>query len=161
MNRYFYIDAEGKQKGTFSSEELKEEPICANTLIWTQGWSKWVLASEIPELQNMCHPMPAMQSNVLPISPHPSPNPYQAFVVTPTQPSSSNGIGVAGFVLAVISAFLGWIPFLGWLLWFLGLIFSFAGIFKKPRGLAIAGLCISLIWIILVLFLGAFGLLLK
>lgn len=27
MNRYFYIDSEGKQKGTFSPEELKSENI--------------------------------------------------------------------------------------------------------------------------------------
>ncbi len=56
----------------------------------------------------------------------------------------SNGIGTAGFVLALISLFLGWIPFLGWVLWILGLIFSFIGVFKKPAGLAIAGLIISL-----------------
>ena len=63
----------------------------------------------------------------------------------------SNGTGTAGFVLAIIAIFLGWVPVLGWILWFLGLILSFAGIFKQPRGLAITGLIISLIDLILLI----------
>ncbi|MGV8994089.1 MAG: hypothetical protein ACOH1O_08310 [Flavobacterium sp.] len=63
----------------------------------------------------------------------------------------SNGIGTAGFVLSIIAIFLGWIPFLGWLIWLLGLILSFAGVFKNPKGLAIAGLVISFIGIILLI----------
>ena len=62
-----------------------------------------------------------------------------------------NGVGTAGFVLALIALFLGWIPVLGWIIWALGIILSFFGIFKEPRGLAIAGLIISLIGIILLL----------
>ena len=59
--------------------------------------------------------------------------------------SRSNGLGTAGFVLALIALFLGWI------VWLLGLIFSACGMFKAPRGLAIAGLVISLIGVILLL----------
>ncbi|AEK23593.1 hypothetical protein [Capnocytophaga canimorsus] len=76
------------------------------------------------------------------------------------QPKKSNSMGIAGFVMALISWILVWIPVFGWIagiiFWFLGLIFSFIGIFRKPRGLAIAGLIISLIWIIFfVLFIAA------
>ncbi|MBR2136286.1 MAG: hypothetical protein IJ855_08750 [Bacteroidales bacterium] len=67
------------------------------------------------------------------------------------QPSRSNGIGIAGFILALLSLLLGWIPILGWIVWFLGLVFSLVGIFRKPRGLAVAGLIISLLAIILIL----------
>lgn len=63
----------------------------------------------------------------------------------------SNGLGTAGFVLALIALFLGWIPVVGWIMWLLGLIFSACGIFKAPRGLAIAGLVISLLGMILLL----------
>ena len=41
MNRYFYIDTEGKQKGTFSPEELRMEQIKRDTLVWTQGMEQW------------------------------------------------------------------------------------------------------------------------
>lgn len=37
MNRYFYIDSEGKQKGAFLPEELKKEPITKDSLVWAQG----------------------------------------------------------------------------------------------------------------------------
>jgi len=63
----------------------------------------------------------------------------------------SNGVGVAGFVLALIALFLGWVPVLGWILWVVGLILSFVGVFKKPKGLAIAGLIISFIGILMIL----------
>lgn len=63
----------------------------------------------------------------------------------------SNGTGTAGFILAIIAIFLGWVPILGWILWLLGLILSFAGVFKQPKGLAIAGLIISLIDLILLI----------
>lgn len=80
-------------------------------------------------------------------------------IIIHQQVKKSNGTGTAGFVLALIGLFLGWIPVLGWILWILGLIFSFVGIFKKPKGMAIAGLVISLIDIILILTV--FGVLLE
>lgn len=69
--------------------------------------------------------------------------------------SESNGLGIAGFVISLLALFLGWIPFLGWFLWLLGVIFSFIGVFKKPRGFAIAGLVISFIVVILLIFVFA------
>ena len=157
MARYFYIDAEGKQKGTFSAEELKKENTHKETLVWTQGWQKWMPICEVPELQNICYAasFPPAPPAILPETKSSSQVVYQPVFSHPIQSTPSNGVGVTGFVLAVISIFLWWLPFLGWLIWFLGLIFSFAGIFRKPRGLAIAGLCISLIGIVFLLFLGA------
>ena len=70
----------------------------------------------------------------------------------------TNGIGIAGFVLAIIAIFVGWVPFIGWLVWALGALFSFIGIFKSPRGLAIAGLAISFVGLIFMIFV--FGVLL-
>lgn len=74
--------------------------------------------------------------------------PQQTYYVE--QPRKSNGLGVAGFILAIIALFLGWIPVIGWVIWFLGLLFSFIGVFKAPRGLAIAGLIISLIALLVI-----------
>ncbi len=69
------------------------------------------------------------------------------------EPTQSNGIGIAGFILSVLAIFVGWVPFLGWLVWVLGLILSFIGVFKAPKGFAIAGLIISLIGVVLFIFL--------
>ena len=63
----------------------------------------------------------------------------------------SNGMGTAGFVLALLALFLGWVPVVGWILWVLGLIFSCVGVFRTPKGLAIAGL----LGVILLLFVFA------
>lgn len=74
--------------------------------------------------------------------------------------SQSNTMGIAGFILAIVSLFIGWIPFLGWIVWLLGLIFSIVGVTKEPKGFAIAGLIISFLGIILliILFMGILSL---
>jgi hypothetical protein len=63
-----------------------------------------------------------------------------------------------GFILALISLISGFLPTAGWpawihvvtwVIWGAGLILSFIGIFKHPKGFAIAGLIISLFDIIL------------
>ena|SRR5690554_1177775 len=51
MNRYFYIDAEGNQKGTFTALELKQESVKRDTLVWTQGMEQWKRAEEVDELR--------------------------------------------------------------------------------------------------------------
>jgi hypothetical protein len=78
-------------------------------------------------------------------------NPQGQTVIINQTEKKSNGVGTAGFVLALIAVFLGWVPVLGWIIWLLGLILSFVGVFKQPKGLAIAGLVISLIGIILLI----------
>ncbi|MCL2721729.1 MAG: hypothetical protein FWD47_10380 [Treponema sp.] len=67
----------------------------------------------------------------------------------------SNGLGTAGFVLSLICFFLSWLPIVSWILFTLGFIFSFVGLFKSPRGLAITGFIFSLINIVIILFIGA------
>jgi len=62
---------------------------------------------------------------------------------TTTVVKKSNALGTTGFIMSIIGAVLFWIPILNWILWLLGLIFSFIGVFKKPKVLAIIGLAIS------------------
>ena len=75
----------------------------------------------------------------------------QQTIIIQQQPAPSNGLGIAGFVLSLVALFLGWVPVVGWLLWLVGLLLSFCGVFKSPRGFAIAGLLISLLDFMLVL----------
>lgn len=77
--------------------------------------------------------------------------PRQIYVNAAPQ-QKSNGIGVAGFVLALLALIFCWVPVLDIILWLLGAIFSIIGIFKAPRGLAIAGTIISFIGIIILIF---------
>ena len=72
--------------------------------------------------------------------------------VTVNAPAASgNGLGTAGFVLALIGFFTSWIPGIGWLVWLLGAILSFVGVLKPRKGLAIAGLVISFIDVIILM----------
>jgi len=75
--------------------------------------------------------------------------PQQQLVISQA-PQPYNGVGTAGFVLALIGLFIFWIPVIGWILPVLGVILSFVGLFFKPKGLAIAGFIISLISIVLI-----------
>lgn len=61
----------------------------------------------------------------------------------------SNVLGISGFVISILSFLFGWFPIFGWLLWIVGLGLSIAGAFKTPRGLAVAGIIISVITIAL------------
>jgi len=72
-------------------------------------------------------------------------------IIINQQEHKSNSMGIAGFVLAIVALILGWIPVLGWLIWLLGLIFSIVGVTRTPKGLAIAGLVISLLGLILLI----------
>lgn len=109
------------------------------------------------------HPIIPISS--IPISPVPlSPTPISSPKIEPTlapqqqivieQPvNESNGVGTAGFIISLISLILSWVPGVNWGVWFIGFLLSFFGMFSKPRGLAVAGILISLIdLIILVAF---------
>lgn len=90
-----------------------------------------------------------------PQDPKASPPTTQTIIIRHDE-SKTNGIGIAGFIISLIGLFVSWIPFFGWCIWLVGLILSFIGLFKAPRGLAIAGMVISFIGIIiLILFVGA------
>lgn len=106
-------------------------------------------------------PQPAAQAPAAPTQPPVAQPVYQAQPQAPAQPYvvnnttvevvKKNGIGTAGFVCALIGLFVSWIPILGWILWLVGAILSVVGIFKKPRGLAIAGTVISFIDVLILL----------
>ncbi|MDM1397206.1 hypothetical protein HX049_08465 [Myroides odoratimimus] len=74
-------------------------------------------------------------------------NQQQAYY-PPVVPEKNN-LGLAGFILAIVAILLFWLPFINGICWLLGLIFSAIGVFRKPKGLAIAGLVISLIGVVL------------
>ena len=93
-----------------------------------------------------------------PIEAQASCQPTPQYVVVPQVVNKSNGVGTAGFVIALICACLSWVPGVNVFLWIVGLLLSFIGMFNQPRGLAIAGFLISIIDIIIIVALiGAIG----
>lgn len=81
------------------------------------------------------------------------PAPYNPQINVNMIQQKRNPLGTAGFVIALVAVFLSWIPVVGWILWLLGAIFSVVGIFKSPKGLAIAGTVISFIDLIIIVLL--------
>jgi len=81
-------------------------------------------------------------------------------IIINQQTKSSNAAGIAGLILSVISWFLFCFPIMGSIIWLLGAVFSIIGLFKRPRGAAIAGVIISFIGLIILIFViaGIFGL---
>lgn len=75
--------------------------------------------------------------------------PQVVYVVKEKPARRGNGLGTAGFVTALIGLIICWIPAVGWIiggiLSLLGLVFSFVGVFRSPRGLAVAGLIMAFI----------------
>ena len=82
-----------------------------------------------------------------------SPTDHNQTIIIQQPVRQSNGTGTAGFVLSLIALILPWFPGVGWVVWFLGFILSFIGIFKSPRGLAITGFIISIIDLIILVAL--------
>lgn len=74
--------------------------------------------------------------------PYPQPYTYQ-------RAEESNPCGVTGFVLSILSILFCWLPILSGILWLLGLIFSIVGMGKRPKELAVAGLVISLFFLVI------------
>ena len=81
-----------------------------------------------------------------------APQPQHIYIHQPVQPAqSSNGLGIAGFVVSLCAAFLVWVPILNFVLALVGLILSAMGMKKQPKGLATAGLVISIIFLVVTL----------
>lgn len=78
--------------------------------------------------------------------------PQQQIVVNQIE-HKTNGLGTAGFIVSLVCSVFCWVPGVNFVLWFLGLLFSFIGLFKKPRGLAIAGFIIAIIDIVIIVAL--------
>ena len=64
-----------------------------------------------------------------------------------------NGIGLTGFIMSLLCLVTSWAPIVNIVMWILGFVFSAVGLFKKPKGFAIAGMVISLISILLIILL--------
>ena len=112
---------------------------------------------EVPESATKCMYCTAwLNEEQPPITPVQPPVQPQTAAAQPV--SRKNGISTAGLVLSIVGLALCWVPIVNVILWFLGFLFSFIGVFKRPKGKAIAGLIISVVSIVaIILVYGLYG----
>ena len=76
------------------------------------------------------------------LNPDVQPSPYHDF----SDPSGrKNGLGLAGFIIAIVAACTSWIYIYGWIVWLVGLVLSIIAVFYRPRGWAYWGVIISIV----------------
>jgi hypothetical protein len=132
MHQYYLAD-QGQRRGPFPLQELAAQGLTPDTLVWREGMPDWQRADEVIELRPYLPPPPGQYAP-------PPPHQYHVPYHTPLSgPPSHNGMAIAGFVCSFF------VPLLG-------LIFSWialAGMGKtgneEGKGLAIAGLVISIV----------------
>jgi TM2 domain-containing membrane protein YozV len=66
---YFLGDG-GVQRGPFEINQLAEQGLRADTLVWKEGMPQWQAAGMIPELQSLLqsHPQPAPTPQAVPVA---------------------------------------------------------------------------------------------
>lgn len=156
MNSYYYAGQDGQPYGPFEPSLLKDYGVTRETLVWCEGMTAWAKAGDIPELA----PLFASVPPPIPVSSPNPPSPSVVYVNQPAQQEESNGCGVAGLIFSILALFTSVVPVLSAFMWFLGFLLSLIGVFKAPRGAAIAGLVISIfgVFIVQAIFGSAFGL---
>lgn len=90
---------------------------------------------------------------IQPVYQQPQPQAQQNQTTVIVNGGKSNGIGTAGLILAILAIVFCWVPIVDFVLWGLGALLSFIGLFKSPRGTAIAGFIISFLGIIIIVAL--------
>jgi hypothetical protein len=155
------INDNGSSNGTFiNGNRINQESVLKNNDILKLGsalipWMNYVgIKEESHSLQTKIIKEEVSKPNPSPAQAVESSNVQnqnvQQHVIVQQIGSPSNGLGTAGFVLGLLGFLTSWAG-VGGVIGFFGLIFSFAGLFKSPRGLAIAGLILSLLGIFIAL----------
>ena len=58
MNKQYFVEVKGKQKGPFTFEQLSALQINENTMVWTAGLDDWVKAIDLEELSSLVTTIP-------------------------------------------------------------------------------------------------------
>ena len=150
-NGRYYITDLNSTYGTYVNGTLVQDSIWLNLgdLVrignTTLPWNDYFTDSKPPQTYQPPQPsQPYPQSYQQPQPQHyPQPTPVQMV----PRGRAKNGMGTAGFVLSLLALLLCWVPIVDVILFILGLVFSIVGISRKNRekGLAIAGLVISIV----------------
>jgi len=58
METKYFLNKNGNQSEPFTIEQLKDEYITADTMIWAEGFEDWIKASECPEVASLISKQP-------------------------------------------------------------------------------------------------------
>lgn len=93
---HYYLWIEGVKKGPLAFDELIDKGLCADTLVWREGLTDWVKASELDELAELLARIP------------PSPPPYS---VSPEEPIQRPDCPKTWLVESILATCLCCLPF--------------------------------------------------
>lgn len=161
INAVYYLDHDRQRQGPVRADELAARGVTPDTLVWMQGMKTWVQAREVPELASYLASAAPAGMAAGGASPYAPEAPRQSGSAGATltygtgrdyrteddasEPRRGNAPGLTGFVLALFLLVV-WIPgFNAFACLLMALVFSIVGLSRRPRGLAIAGLVISLL----------------
>lgn len=157
----FFMHINGQQLGPFDESELLMNGLTPTTPVWSAGMPSWQPANQVAALAYLFvgQTPPAFggqpqygqpQYGQAQYNYYQQPQPQYGY----QQPSAQNNtMGVAGFVCSLLF----WTPYCGFVFWILGLVFSIIGLQKEPKGLAKAGLVISIVSLVLLILLVVVG----
>lgn len=176
----YYIVENGRAVGPFEPYELMTRGLTSRSFVWNKTMSRWTQAGHVPELQSLLSGGVTFdngsaygylaQAKYGPAAEQPP----RRRVVQRSAPRRyaapqrrSNGLGVAGFILSMVSVLLvlfslvsvanyafysaSVFVILVFVVSILAFIFSLIGVFRRPRGLAIAGLAVSGVFMVIYL----------
>src|SRR5437899_1651870 len=149
--------ADQRQYGPVSADTLRQwiaqGRIIGSTLIQPEGATDWRPASQFPEFEEALRAAPAPAGGAPPRSPPPTPRPapVPAAAAGTAQPGKTSGMAIASLILAILT-----LPTCG-IGGIIGLILGIVSLVKisnsqgrlEGRGLAIAGICVSAIFMFL------------
>ena len=169
MENIFFLDANRQKVGPLKDSELLERGVNAATLVWMPGLQQWTPAGQVPQLAALFVRQEAAYSTVNENSRREAEQPVyqtertvgeaqengaeilnnpavqQAIVNAAAQGRGVNVCGAIGLTLALL-LFVAWIPGVGpALVWLVALIFSIIGVCRPQKGMAIAGLIITVV----------------
>lgn len=178
MENIFFLDANKQKVGPLKASELLSRGVTPSTLVWMPGLTQWTPAGNVPQLQAIFSAQQAgaeqsgytsepqgtygtaenNASTAYENNAYATGNQQPIYAAQQNSAQGVNVCGAIGMTLAIL-LFVIWIPGVGLAIsWLVALIFSIVGVCRPQKGMAIAGLVITVLLLLVGIFSLIFGL---